>query len=138
MINPLLLALAADWISLFDGKSFNNWIDPSTLNPPGDSWTIEDGCLKSRPHPKLREDLVSREFFKDFELEFEWKVAKGANSGVKYRIQDFAVLTKTNRPKDMKKFEQWVDHVLSNKLSDRKKMVAHLMRSRPCLQRLLS
>jgi hypothetical protein len=121
---PLLLALAADWISLFDGKTFNHWIDPSTLSPAGDSWTIEDGCLKSRPHPKLREDLVSRESYQDFELEFEWKVSAGSNSGVKYRIQDFATLTKANRPKDQKKFEPWVDHVLNNKgLSDRKAMV---------------
>ena len=30
-------------------------------------------------------DLVTREEFGDFEFEFEWKVAPGSNSGIKYR-----------------------------------------------------
>lgn len=115
-------ALAGEWISLFDGKSFNGWIDPAKLSPPGDSWEIADGCIKARSHPKMREDLVSRESFTDFELEFEWRVLAKANSGVKYRIQDFAVLTKANKPPNLPKFERWVDHVLNNKLSDRKKL----------------
>lgn len=31
------------------------------------------------------EDLVTNQDFADFELEFEWKIGKGGNSGVFYR-----------------------------------------------------
>ena len=27
--------------------------------PPGDAWTIEDGCLKANPHPRITEDLFT-------------------------------------------------------------------------------
>ncbi len=121
-LGAILPAAAADWIQLFDGRTFANWIDPSKLSPPGDSWTIEDGALKSRSHPKLREDLVSKDKFGDFELEWEWKIAANGNSGLKYRIQDFATLTSANRPPGMKRFEEWPDWVLSKGLSDRSKM----------------
>ena len=33
-------------------------------------------------------DIITRETFLDFELVFEWKVAKGANSGVKYNVDE--------------------------------------------------
>jgi hypothetical protein len=42
--------------------------------------------------PEGRGDLTSREQFGDFELEYEWRVAPGANSGVMWRVsedQDF-------------------------------------------------
>jgi hypothetical protein len=118
------LVSAADWMVLFDGKTFANWNDPSKMNPPGDSWTIEEGCLKAKSHPKLREDLVSQKSFGDFELEFEWKIGEKGNSGVKYRIQELATLTSANHPPNQKKFEDWVNHVLLNNLSDRSKMRA--------------
>ncbi|MCS7024792.1 MAG: DUF1080 domain-containing protein [Bryobacteraceae bacterium] len=79
---------ASGWRLLFDGKSFQGWIDLSTLQPPGRSWTIEDGCLKATAKPRIREDLFTTESFGDFELAFEWKISPRGNSGVKYRIQD--------------------------------------------------
>ena len=79
---------AAGWRLLFDGKTFTNWEDPAKKSPPGDSFTMEDGCLKSLPHPRITEDLFTTDTFTDFELEFDWKISPGGNSGVKYRIQD--------------------------------------------------
>lgn len=78
----------AGWILLFDGKTMNHWVDPRTKNPPGDAWTIEDGCLKANQHPKITEDLFSRDTWRDFELVFDWRISPAGNSGVKYRIQD--------------------------------------------------
>lgn len=77
----------AGWKLLFDGKSFENWRDPGTELPPGDSWAIEDGCLTTVPKPHIAEDLISAKTYGDFELAFEWRVSPGANTGVKYRIQ---------------------------------------------------
>ena len=86
-IAPLCHAQSG-WVALFDGKTMAGWDDPRQKAPPGDAWTIEDGCLKANRGPHITEDLFTTDTFRDFELAFEWKVAPGANSGVKYRIQD--------------------------------------------------
>jgi hypothetical protein len=97
----------AGWKTLFDGKSLSAWEDPAGRTPPGDSWTIEDGCIKARPGPRIREDLMSKERFTDFELVFEWKIAAGSNSGVKYGIQKAILLDKGRHPKGLK-FEKFL------------------------------
>ncbi len=75
---------AAGWRLLFDGKSYDNWVDLSKKSPPGDSFVIEDGCLKAVAHPKITEDLFTQDTFADFELAFDWKISPAGNSGVKY------------------------------------------------------
>src|SRR5262249_25553742 len=79
---------SAGWILLFDGKTLNGWVDPAKHNPPGDGWSIDDGCLKSKSHPRYREDLFTTQTFTDFELVFDWRISPEGNSGIKYRIQD--------------------------------------------------
>jgi hypothetical protein len=76
------------WTLLFDGQSLNGWADPRKQNPPGDAWTIEDGCIKALTRPRLTEDLFTTRTFGDFEFAFEWRISSGGNSGVKYRIQE--------------------------------------------------
>jgi len=71
---------------LFDGKTFNNWRDPSKETPPGDSWLIEDGCLTTQKALR-QEDLISAKSYGDYELRFDWKVSEGGNTGLKYRQQ---------------------------------------------------
>jgi Domain of Unknown Function (DUF1080) len=87
---------SAGWRLLFDGRSFANWEDPSKKSPPGDSFVIEDGCLKAMQHHGLTEDLFSTGIYRDFELEWDWKIAEAGNSGVKYRIQDHIMLSPLN------------------------------------------
>ena len=48
------------------------------------SWVVEDGELHAVPGAGV--DLITRETFGDFELEFEWRVSPGGNSGVIYRV----------------------------------------------------
>jgi hypothetical protein len=108
------------WKSLFDGKTFANWVEPSKQTPPGDAWTIEDGCLKTRRHPRISEDLVSTGRYGNFELEWEWRISEGGNSGVKYRIQDFVAMGRLNNKSGSKKFEDMIDYVLLHDLNDRK------------------
>jgi hypothetical protein len=78
----------AGWILLFDGSTMNGWDDPRMKSPPGDAWTLEGGCLKANRHPRITEDLFSKDSFGDFELVLEWRISPAGNSGVKYRIQD--------------------------------------------------
>jgi len=86
----LLLALAgslyaADPVILFDGTSLDAFTDAKGAAPaPG--WVIEDGAL----HRKEKAgDIITKKEFSNFELEWEWKVAPGANSGLKYWVNQF-------------------------------------------------
>ena len=102
---------SAGWILLFDGESMKGWVDPRQKSPPGDSWTIEDNCLKATSKPHIREDLFSRQTFRDFELVFDWRISPAGNSGVKYRIQDhFVVLPRA----EGERFEQGVQRTLQS------------------------
>jgi hypothetical protein len=105
----------AGWILLFDGKTMNHWVDPRTKTPPGDAWTIEDGCLKARKHPRITEDLFSGGTYRDFELQWDWKISPGGNSGLKYRIQDHLWVP---RQPGMK-FEAQVEHAYENRTTAR-------------------
>ena len=107
---------AAGWRLLFDGKSYANWEDPSKKSPPGDSFTIDAGCLKALPHARLEEDLFTKETFHDFELEFDWKISPAGNSGVKYRIQDRVMLSE---PVKGQKFEDHANASVKNRRTDR-------------------
>lgn len=91
--------------SIFDGKTFAGWRDLSKLQVPGNAFSIENGALKSNKKPWINEDLFSLGEYTDFEFEFEWKVAPGSNSGVKYRLQD-AVFMNESIERPVKKFEE--------------------------------
>lgn len=110
---------AAGWKLLFDGSNMDAWLDPAQLNPPGDAWSIEDGCLAAKPHPRITEDLVSKQTYQDFELVFDWKISRGGNSGVKYRIQEFPILLNEGHASRGTKFEDLVDAALNNHVTSR-------------------
>lgn len=109
----------AGWILLFDGRTLNEWDDPSKKTPPGDSWTIEDGAIKARKAPRIREDLVTRRTFRDFELLFDWRISPAGNSGVKYRIQSQVLLVRGKLKPGTKRFEEFVDWEYENRAGDR-------------------
>ena len=71
------------WIDLFDGGSTAALRGYGQESIP-DSWAVEGGELHALPGPGV--DLVTRETFADFELEFEWRVSPAGNSGVLYRV----------------------------------------------------
>jgi serine/threonine protein kinase/WD40 repeat protein len=87
--NPATLAANAGgdatgpWITLFDGGPLTAWQgwDRAAWH---NSWEILNGELRTLRGGNV--GLATREEFSNFELEFEWKVAPGANSGVFYRV----------------------------------------------------
>ena len=109
----------AGWRLLFDGKSFDGWIDPNLKDPPAPAWQVTDGCIKTVPHAATREDLLTGAKYRDFELAFDWKVAQGANSGVKYRLQALVLMDASKQQRGLS-FEEHVEYELQNRLSDRK------------------
>ena len=110
---------AAGWLLLFDGKSFAGWNDPALRTPPGDSWSIEDGCLKAVANPRIREDLMTAATFRDFELVFDWRIAPGANTGLKYLIQRLVFLDHDKPAPGIHSFEESVGYEMEHHLADR-------------------
>ena len=73
----------SEWLVLFDGQSVSGLRGYKMDTFPWGSWAIEDGSLKTVPGEKGI-DIISTETFKDFELELEWKLQSGGNSGIFY------------------------------------------------------
>ena len=84
---------ADGWITMFDGKTLNGWRGYDRTDVPN-AWEVNDGAIHIKGSgageagAKDGGDLVFAHKFKNFELEWEWKVAKGANSGVFIMIQE--------------------------------------------------
>ena len=75
------------YISLFNGENLDGW---HGFNKTGEveNWKIENGamvCLGAAPDASGG-DLVSDREFENFELLWEWKVTKEANSGLMYHV----------------------------------------------------
>lgn len=94
----MLLAPTGDWLDLFDGHSFSGWRGLGRSSIPQGHWLIEDGALRKLPsgdigtaadgQPLEGGDIMTVDTYENFELTFEWKVAPGANSGVKYNVSE--------------------------------------------------
>jgi hypothetical protein len=76
--------VAAGWKLLFDGKTTTGWRGFKKDVMP-DGWKVEDGILVRLGGGG---DIVTVDAFGDFELELEWKVAEGGNSGILYRVTE--------------------------------------------------
>lgn len=78
------------WISLFNGESADGW--RAYNGKEGESlpsgWVIENGTLKSLGKGgDLGGDIIySKEKFDEFELELQWKLSEGGNSGIFYHV----------------------------------------------------
>ena len=75
------------YITLFDGKNLDGWRGYGKDHVPA-RWTVEDGCLKFNAGQGEGGDIIFAHKFKNFILEMEWKVSKGANSGIFYLAQE--------------------------------------------------
>jgi hypothetical protein len=77
----------AGWKLLFDGKTFDGWrcFNSHTIYS---NWVVSDDCLHHIPKDKGGHDLITDAKFGSFELEWDWKIAPKANSGVKYFINE--------------------------------------------------
>jgi hypothetical protein len=75
---------AAGWRSLFNGTNLNGWHNfKSDKVQPG--WKVRDGLLICED-PHHAGDLVTEDEFDWFELELEYNISPGGNSGIIYHI----------------------------------------------------
>lgn len=101
-IIPALLSCQSeaneDWVSLFDGKTFNGWRGLGRTDIPQGHWEIDNGCIKkiesgkvpvqSDGQPLKGGDITTVNAYRDFEFYFEWRISEGGNSGVKYNVSE--------------------------------------------------
>ena len=78
------------WNLLWDGKTTNGWRGAKIATFPQKGWAIEKGLLKVQPSNGAESanggDIVTTRKYKDFVLSVDFKITKGANSGVKYFV----------------------------------------------------
>ena len=89
---------ASGWKLLFDGATLSGWRGLGYDSVPSVHWNVAQGAIHKIPdasvprlpdgQPAVGGDLMTTSSFRDFELEFEWKVAAGANGGVKYNVSE--------------------------------------------------
>lgn len=78
----------AAWETLFDGKTLNGWHGFNKDGAPIKNWIIIDGALVCLGHAEGDSggDIVTDKAYENFELEWDWKVDSGSNSGVMYHV----------------------------------------------------
>ena len=87
---------ASGWTSLFDGKTLDGWRGydkPGAAKKTAASDTrfkVLDGLLTVVPSgagdTHGAQDIISTGTYREFDLRWEWKIAEGGNSGVKYFV----------------------------------------------------
>ena len=107
------------WRLLWDGQTTKGWRGAMLSGFPEKGWEINDGILKILPSSDGKStnggDIVTNKTYANFELSIDFKITKGANSGIKYFVDpaliksegvaiglEFQVLDDKNHP-DAKK-----------------------------------
>jgi hypothetical protein len=79
---------AAGWRLLWDGRTTNGWKGARLAGFPESGWEIADGALSvvasGGGEARGGGDIVTTEQYSDFELQLDFRVAPGANSGIGY------------------------------------------------------
>jgi hypothetical protein len=80
------------WQLLFDGKTTNGWRGAHKETFPGKGWHVENGELVVEAAGGAESgnggDIVTLEEYESFELLADFKITKGANSGIKYFVTE--------------------------------------------------
>lgn len=75
------------WVKLFNGKSLEGW--HSYLKKEASSkWQVEDKAIVLMA--KGAGDLLTDKEYENFELELEWKISEGGNSGILFHVHEDA------------------------------------------------
>jgi len=78
------------WIQLFDGKDMKGWRGYKKADAASTRWKVEDGLLTipqtGAGDTHGQQDLITEATYEQFDLRWEWKIAQGGNSGVKYFV----------------------------------------------------
>lgn len=78
------------WRLLWDGKTSAGWRSARSEQFPASGWNISNGTLTVQGvtggESSGPGDIITTDQYSDFELELEFKITAGANSGIKYFV----------------------------------------------------
>ncbi len=78
------------WQLLFDGTTSKGWKSAKGLGFPSKGWQVADGVLQVMSSEGREStnggDIITEKQYSAFDLSFNFKLAAGANSGVKYFV----------------------------------------------------
>ena len=81
---------AEGWSLLWDGKTTDGWRSVKRAEFPTAGWEIKDGNLiineTGGAESAAAGDIITQAKFSDFELELQFKITPGANSGIKFFV----------------------------------------------------
>ena len=79
----------AGWKLLFDGKTTQGW-HTYLRDTVGAKWQVKNGAMVFDPSQPNSGggDIVTNDAYENFELNLEWKISKGGNSGIIFDIQE--------------------------------------------------
>ena len=81
----------AGWQLLFDGKTTSGWRSTRSQDFPKSGWEVKDGLFTVLPPSKESPsggDIITTGTYKNFELSVDFMYTPGANSGIKYLIDN--------------------------------------------------
>jgi hypothetical protein len=89
------------WVLLFDGKTLNGWrgykkggagAGASATKANNGRWAVQNGALclpaGSGQDTHGARDIITDGTYKNFDLRWQWKIASGGNSGLKYFVTE--------------------------------------------------
>jgi sugar phosphate isomerase/epimerase len=78
------------WKLLWDGKTTDGWRGAKIATFPAHGWSVENGVLRVHKSSGAEStnggDIVTTRKYKNFILKVDFKITKGANSGIKYFV----------------------------------------------------
>ena len=78
------------WKFIFDGNTSNGWVSVKSDSFPSKGWKINNGILSvlssNGKESENGGDIVTKDKYENFEFELDFKITKGANSGIKYFV----------------------------------------------------
>ena len=84
---------SAGWQLLFDGTSGKGWHGYNQSGIP-ECWTVEDGCLTMNTvGGEESQDIISDNIYRNFAFTVEYKLEKGANSGIVFQLKEDTIYT---------------------------------------------
>ena len=85
---------ADGYVLLFDGATTANWHGYNKKGMPKAGWEVKDSTLhcigSGTGEAGSGGDIVSNDKYKDFELNLDWKISEGGNSGIFILAQEKA------------------------------------------------
>jgi hypothetical protein len=89
---------AEGWKLLWDGKTTEGWRSAKAATFPDKGWSIKDGVLKVHAADGAESanggDIITEKKYRSFILKVDFKITKGANSGIKYLVNPELYKTK--------------------------------------------